>query len=141
MSTISDIRVYAGYVNSRLSFGEWLGDQLKDQDLTQVALAETLNVAPTTVNAWVNGVSKPRRRSFRAIATAIGVSLAEFERAINGEVPATHARPARETGTAERGIDLSDPLIAVSAANADKLTDDQKRALAEVIRAIVRDTV
>lgn len=61
----------------RLTFGEWLDDQLRRKGWTQAAFADLVGAARTTVNTWVNDVTPPRRRAARDIARALGVEVDE----------------------------------------------------------------
>lgn len=78
MSSGSDIAMYDKSMNGdpgeKLTFGEWLDDRLREKGWTQADFANFLEVAPTTVNAWVNNVNIPSRRSARMIANALHVS-------------------------------------------------------------------
>lgn len=86
MSSSPDIPVYSDVMDGELTFGEWLDDRLRERQMTQTALAERIDVAPSTVNAWVNDVSPPRKRACRLIADALKVSRSEVLRRAGYEV-------------------------------------------------------
>jgi transcriptional regulator with XRE-family HTH domain len=69
-------------MSTKTTFGEWLDDRLREHGWKQTAFARMLDVAPSTVNAWVNDVSPPRRRVCARIADLLNVSRREvLERA------------------------------------------------------------
>ena len=76
-SSASDYQFYTGVMNVRLSFGEWLDDQIRRKGWSQAAFSDAVGVARQTVNSWVNGVQPPRRRALRDVAKILDLDINE----------------------------------------------------------------
>ncbi len=61
-----------------MEFTEILADFLKDNNLTQTAFAEKINVKPGQVSEWLKGKAKPGYDSLRQMAVAFNVSADFF---------------------------------------------------------------
>lgn len=65
-----------------LTFGEWLEELHLAAGMNQTQFAKAIGLAPSTISGWVNGNSRPRRRTIRRIATLLEVDESEvFRRA------------------------------------------------------------
>jgi transcriptional regulator with XRE-family HTH domain len=73
MSSIVGAICYVNSMKQDISFGEWLEDQLKERGWTQVAFADAIDVARSTVNNWINNYKPPRRRACRHIADVLQI--------------------------------------------------------------------
>jgi len=142
MSIISDVAVYHRFMSGTLTFGEWLHDHLKERGLTQAALADRLNVAPTTVNAWVNGGSLPRRRVRREIAEALDVPERIVEAAVLGQIPVRSRgdQPDRESPpSGDRAVvDFNDPFLEFWASYSGDIDPEDKEVLQEFAKVLIR---
>jgi transcriptional regulator with XRE-family HTH domain len=100
MSTITDAVLYYQRMNTEveLQFGEWLEDQLAAKKLNQAAFADLVNVAPSTVSAWIKGENPPRRRTARSIAKVLRVPV-EVVLVKTGHMAAVPAGLERERAT------------------------------------------
>ena len=61
-----------------MQFPEILSDFLNDNNLTQTAFAEKINVKPGQVSEWLSGKAKPGYDSLKQMATAFHVSADYF---------------------------------------------------------------
>ena|GEM_PF-78350 len=57
-----------------LSFGEVLGDLLSEKDMTQKQLAEVLDISPSTLGNYFQGVCEPNFETLKRIADYFNVS-------------------------------------------------------------------
>jgi transcriptional regulator with XRE-family HTH domain len=57
-----------------LSFGEILGDLLSDKDMKQKQLAEALNIPPSTLSNYFQGVCEPNFEMLKCFADYFGVT-------------------------------------------------------------------
>lgn len=73
----ADTHCYLWNMEQEIRFWEWLGDRIKDAKQTQSSLASLIDVSPSAVSQWVNGVQRPRRRTLRKIATVLGFDVNE----------------------------------------------------------------
>jgi SOS-response transcriptional repressor LexA len=95
------------HVNTRdikLTFGEWLDDQLVAAGYNQTTFAEAIGVAQSAVNQWVNNVQPPSRRNVARIARALNMAASDIEARIDrrrrgGLHAATAVRVARNVAT------------------------------------------
>jgi transcriptional regulator with XRE-family HTH domain len=64
-------------VTSRLRepFAAWLGRALAEKGIRRPALAELLGVDPSTVARWLAGETRPRLRTVRRLAAALGFEV------------------------------------------------------------------
>ena len=74
---VASVFVYAGPMNTKLSFGEWLADLLLEKRLRQREVADRIGVAESTGSDWINGRSKPSRKNARLLAVAVGIDKEE----------------------------------------------------------------
>lgn len=55
-----------------------LKELLKNKGLTQLQLANKLQVTQQTVSAWCNGATAPQRRIWSKVANVLGVSVEQL---------------------------------------------------------------
>lgn len=67
-----------------MTFGERLRSLLEDREITQKEFAERLNIAPTTLNGYINDKREPDFALLRRIALILEVS-ADFLLGCGGE--------------------------------------------------------
>lgn len=63
---------YTTAMNTNLSFGEWLEDELIRRGWQQSDLAEYLRMSESSISSWKSG-TKPRRTTCRRIAEALNI--------------------------------------------------------------------
>jgi transcriptional regulator with XRE-family HTH domain len=79
--------MYYRGMDAELTFGEWLEDKLRELRITQTAFANLVDVSQSTVSAWVNDVSPPRRRVLPRIAEVLGVDDDDVRRRAGYDEP------------------------------------------------------
>lgn len=129
MSTDIDIRLYSDFMDMRLTFGEWLDEELRRLRITQERFAEILDVSQSAVSGWINGVSRPTRRNCRAIAAALSLPASDvLSRAGWIEAP---AMPNLQDTLGSGDVDLSriDPRLRVYMLGFPDLQPEMQRAV------------
>ena len=132
LSSISDIPRYHKCMNTELTFGEWLEDQILGRGMTQVEFSEAIDVGQTTVSAWVNNVSPPSRRNAYRVARFLGIpALDVLERA--------GIKPTSRDLRKEPPADSTDPDQEFWAAYGDKLTAEEWEILERIAESFAKD--
>lgn len=146
------------------SRGVWIGElvriQRRQKGLTQEQLAELINKDQNYVSHVETGrIQVPALETLKVLAQVLGISMADFAEAAGwdlfdeagSELP-TPLRPeleneperagyvlpeGRDAGT-EPEIDLADPWLHFWASTGRVLSDEEKRALMEITRQILK---
>ena len=105
-----------------IALGERISRLRKENHITQVQLAETLDVAQSTVNAYESGQRRVPVSALPVLAKALGVSLDE----LLGE---TNAAAARKRGPAPK---LQQHMERIS-----RLPKPQQRFVLQVIESVL----
>lgn len=103
---------HTNLVISKIKFTELVRDALLVRGLTQRNLAEMIQVEPTTVSRWVNGLARPAPHNLSKIYRALDIDASEME--AFGIAPRAEqfprSRPERLVTTAE-SIPDQNPLV------------------------------
>ena len=105
-----------------IALGERISRLRKENHITQVQLAETLDVAQSTVNAYESGQRRVPVSALPVLAKALGVSLDE----LLGE---TNAAAARKRGPSPK---LQQHMERIS-----RLPEPQQRFVLQVIESVL----
>lgn len=84
-----------------MKFNEKLKNARKGAKITQVELAEKLNVTQGTIANWERGAREPDVETIKAIAAALSVPVELFFRDTGWDTPADDAAPYVRVETAE----------------------------------------
>lgn len=134
MSILSDTWVYSVAMNARLSFGEWLGDELNRLRLTQQEFADAAGVGQSTVSSWIAGETRPRRRAIPQIAAALGVEPVKVSDVLQFGAPPRDQEPI--TPITEQML-IDDPLLNLWAAHGEEFSADEREMLMDLTRGIL----
>ncbi|GLZ08899.1 hypothetical protein Acsp03_63650 [Actinomadura sp. NBRC 104412] len=88
-------------------FGAWLGRQLRRRGMSQVELANELDVTRAAVSAWITGRAEPRMEKIKEIERILGLasgsSMAGTDAPDSAGIIKWHHRPAYADGGRELG--------------------------------------
>jgi len=123
-------------MNGKVTFGEWLDDQLKSRGWSQTDFGDSVGVARQTVSGWVNDLQRPRRRLLTSIARVLDLDIDDVL-ARAGRPPAS-AEPRlskRQAPRIERSrqADLEDPFVRFMLEHSTVLTNDQRDLIMQVV--------
>lgn len=104
---------------------DWILDQLAFHDWKQSELADRVGVSAAQVSRWISGENRPERDNCLKLAAVFDVEP-------NYVLSLAGHRPEIETM-----LDLDDPLVQFSLANADKISVDEKRAIIEFLKTML----
>lgn len=140
-SSQDDSRCYTLSMNGRLSFGEWLEDQIRGKGWNQTVFGEAVGVARQTVSNWVNNVQPPRRRATRDIARVLGVDQNEvLVRAGYPPLDPDYVLPDDRQGAEEsQSVDLADPRVLFFASHARELSEEEWAVIRTLLEKFSKD--
>jgi transcriptional regulator with XRE-family HTH domain len=126
-------------MTGKLSFGEWLDDQLREKRWTQTSFAESVDVSPSTVSTWISNTHLPGRRVMSRIARVLDLDINEvLVRAGYPPMDAGYRLP--ENRNEEMKTDEESPIyddrVRFFAANADKLSEEDWEMLKRFIERL-----
>lgn len=116
MSTISDIALYPVVMDDQLTFGEWLEDLYLNRYGGQTEFADAINVAQSTVSAWVTLIQPPGRRNRLSIARVLDVPIDEVNERVSRQTWRNHeARVGAALNLASVDSSVRDVSITITA--------------------------
>ena len=134
MSIVSDNLLYAGGMEHRLSFGEWLEDHYLRAGFTQGEFAAAVGVAQSTVSSWVNVGKRPVRRTLRKISDVLEVDYDEvYERAGYTQ---PRRKPPQKPELSEGEIDVDDPFVMLWASHSGDIDEHDREILESLVRSM-----
>ena len=105
-------------------FGQWLEQQMQDENLNYSGLAALFNVKPNTARSWVLGDNEPSKKNLEQIGARFRVSM-DFIYELLGRIPPDTEDPEDIRRMKAKLVNLTESRRRMVERLTDDLLDEQ----------------